>query len=143
MQVLLNDKEKLFKNNIKKFISEYLKNNKQINLKSLWQALYKNDFIGKENSFLKNVVLIEAACTIESGLGLFLLTQFTCIEIIEKSASMFIKDNYLSKLYSGEYIGCFSLTEPNAGSDVSMLETNAKKGNSYWIINGQKIWSRE
>jgi len=50
------------------------------------------------------------------------------------------KKKYLNDLASGKLVGCFGLTEPNAGSDPgSMLTRATKKGNSY-ILNGTKTW---
>ena len=40
----------------------------------------------------------------------------------------------------GELVGCFGLTEPNAGSDPGSLETKAKKVDNYFILNGTKTW---
>jgi len=53
------------------------------------------------------------------------------------------KSKWLPLLASGEVIGCFGLTEPNAGSDVSSLETNAVKKGGKWVINGNKQWISE
>ncbi len=50
------------------------------------------------------------------------------------------KQEYLPRLASGEIIGCFGLTEPDAGSDAANLSTTAKKDGSSWIINGNKMW---
>ena len=50
------------------------------------------------------------------------------------------KQKYLPKLASGEWMGAFSLTEPDAGSDASNLQTIAKKDGEDYIINGQKQW---
>ncbi|MCK0122507.1 acyl-CoA dehydrogenase [Loktanella sp. F6476L] len=47
---------------------------------------------------------------------------------------------YLPKLASGEWIGCFGLTEPDAGSDPSGMKTTAKKTDSGYIISGSKMW---
>src|SRR4030066_2312048 len=40
----------------------------------------------------------------------------------------------------GEFIGCFALTEPNAGSDAANLSTNAVLKTNEWILNGTKTW---
>lgn len=141
MQVLLQEEEKSFKDLVESFLREYLNQKKEINLKDLWQTLYKKSLINENNSFLRNVLLTEAVCKVEPGLGLFLLTQYTCIEIIKNYATSGIKEKYLNNLISGKYIACFSLTEPNAGSDISMVETSAKKENNSWVLNGHKIWS--
>ena len=50
------------------------------------------------------------------------------------------KKKYLPRLCSGETIGCFGLTEPNAGSDAANLSTSAKKDGSDWVLNGNKTW---
>jgi glutaryl-CoA dehydrogenase len=50
------------------------------------------------------------------------------------------KRKYLPKLGSGEYIGCFGLTEPNHGSDPGSMETNFKDDGDHVILNGAKMW---
>jgi glutaryl-CoA dehydrogenase len=50
------------------------------------------------------------------------------------------KKKYLPKLASGEFIGCFGLTEPDGGSDPSAMRTRAKKSGKGWSISGSKQW---
>jgi glutaryl-CoA dehydrogenase len=50
------------------------------------------------------------------------------------------KDKYLPKLRTGEWVGCFGLTEPDAGSDPGAMRTRAKKTASGWVLNGSKTW---
>ncbi len=47
---------------------------------------------------------------------------------------------YLPKLVSGEWIGCFGLTEPNHGSDPGGMETRATKVADGWLLHGSKMW---
>jgi glutaryl-CoA dehydrogenase len=47
---------------------------------------------------------------------------------------------YLPKLASGEWIGCFGLTEPDAGSDPAGMKTVAKKTDGGYVISGSKMW---
>ena len=47
---------------------------------------------------------------------------------------------YLPKLASGEWIGCFGLTEPDAGSDPAGMKTRAKKTANGYVLNGAKMW---
>ena len=47
---------------------------------------------------------------------------------------------YLPKLVSGEFIGCFGLTEPDAGSDPSGMKTRAVKTANGYVLNGSKMW---
>ncbi|MBO6117590.1 MAG: acyl-CoA dehydrogenase [Bacteroidales bacterium] len=50
------------------------------------------------------------------------------------------KMKYLPKLASGEWIGAFGLTEPNAGTDAAMQQTTAVDAGDKWILNGNKIF---
>jgi glutaryl-CoA dehydrogenase len=50
------------------------------------------------------------------------------------------KDKYLPKLRTGEFIGCFGLTEPDAGSDPASMRTRAKKVDGGFLLNGSKTW---
>jgi len=50
------------------------------------------------------------------------------------------RKKYLPKLASGEWIGCFGLTEPDAGSDPGGMKTTAKKTDGGYVLNGSKMW---
>ena len=50
------------------------------------------------------------------------------------------RKKYLPKLASGEYLGCFGLTEPNHGSNPSGMETNFKDLGDHYLLNGAKMW---
>ncbi len=50
------------------------------------------------------------------------------------------KKKYLPKLASGEYLGCFGLTEPDHGSNPSGMLTNIKDAGDHVILNGSKMW---
>jgi glutaryl-CoA dehydrogenase len=50
------------------------------------------------------------------------------------------KQKYLPKLRSGESVGCFGLTEPDAGSDPASMRTRAKKVDGGYVLNGSKTW---
>lgn len=50
------------------------------------------------------------------------------------------KEKYLPKLATGEWVGCFGLTEPDAGSDPAAMKTRAKSVDGGYILNGSKMW---
>ncbi len=50
------------------------------------------------------------------------------------------KEKYLPKLATGEYIGCFGLTEPDSGSDPAGMKTRAKKVEGGYVLSGSKMW---
>jgi glutaryl-CoA dehydrogenase len=50
------------------------------------------------------------------------------------------KQRWLPPMHEGDAIGCFGLTEPDAGSDPGSMRTHAKRDGSDWILNGSKMW---
>ena len=50
------------------------------------------------------------------------------------------KQRWLPAMHAGEAIGCFGLTEPDAGSDPASMRTHARRDGSDWILNGAKMW---
>ncbi len=50
------------------------------------------------------------------------------------------KERWLPAMHAGEKIGCFGLTEPDAGSDPGAMRTNARRDGGDWILNGTKMW---
>jgi glutaryl-CoA dehydrogenase len=47
---------------------------------------------------------------------------------------------WLPKMATGEVIGCFGLTEPDAGSDPASMRTHARRDGADWVLNGAKMW---
>lgn len=70
-------------------------------------------------------------CSVQSSLVMYPIHDFGTEEQ---------RKRFLPKLASGEMIGCFGLTEPDAGSDPGSLTTNATKVDGGWILNGAKMW---
>jgi glutaryl-CoA dehydrogenase len=50
------------------------------------------------------------------------------------------RERWLPPMAAGEAIGCFGLTEPDAGSDPGAMRTRARRDGTDWILNGQKMW---
>ena len=50
------------------------------------------------------------------------------------------KERWLPAMHAGEVIGCFGLTEPDAGSDPGAMRTHARRDGSDWVLNGAKMW---
>ena len=62
------------------------------------------------------------------------------MQAIDAYGSEAQKEKFLPKMATGEWVGCFGLTEPNHGSDPGGMETRAKKTEKGYKLNGAKIW---
>jgi butyryl-CoA dehydrogenase len=81
--------------------------------------------IGRGDSAIRTVISVQ--------------TSLVCSGIL-KWGTEEQKRNYLPRLCSGEWLGCFGLTEPDTGSDAANQKTRARKTDSGWVINGAKMW---
>ncbi len=81
--------------------------------------------IGRGDSAIRTVISVQ--------------TSLVCSGIV-KFATEAQKHKYLPKLCSGEWLGCFALTEPDTGSDAANQKTRAHKTDSGWVLNGAKMW---
>ena len=77
----------------------------------------------------------------DSGFRSFVSVQGSlCMFPIRAYGSEEQKERWLPPMHRGEVIGCFGLTEPDAGSDPAAMRTRAKRDGSDWILNGTKMW---
>jgi butyryl-CoA dehydrogenase len=81
--------------------------------------------IGRGDSAIRTVISVQ--------------TSLVCSGIL-KWGTEEQKSSYLPKLCSGEWLGCFGLTEPDTGSDAANQRTRAKRTDTGWVINGAKMW---
>lgn len=59
---------------------------------------------------------------------------------IHRFGSELLRAKYLPKLATGEFIGCFGLTEPDSGSDAGAMKTKAVEDGDHYVLNGSKTW---
>jgi glutaryl-CoA dehydrogenase len=77
----------------------------------------------------------------DSGLRTFVSVQGSlAMSAIHKFGTDAQKDRWLPGMAAGELIGCFGLTEPEAGSDPASMTTTARQAGGSWVINGAKRW---
>jgi glutaryl-CoA dehydrogenase len=78
---------------------------------------------------------------VDSGYRSMMSVQSSLVMVpIFEFGSSTTKEKYLPKLASGEWIGCFGLTEPNHGSDPASMVTRAKKVKGGYSLSGSKMW---
>ncbi len=58
-----------------------------------------------------------------------------------KVGSQAMKERYLPHICTGEIVMAFGVTEPNAGTDTSRIETRAERRGDTWVVNGHKVWT--
>jgi glutaryl-CoA dehydrogenase len=77
----------------------------------------------------------------DSGLRSFVSVQGSlAMFAIHKHGSEEQKQEWLPRMAAGEAIGCFGLTEPDAGSDPASMRTVARRDGGDWVLNGSKMW---
>ena len=77
----------------------------------------------------------------DSGLRSFVSVQGSlAMFAIWRFGSEEQKQEWLPRMAAGEAIGCFGLTEPDAGSDPGSMRTTAKRSGDDWVLNGTKMW---
>ena len=74
---------------------------------------------------------VRSAVSVQGSLAMFAIWKWGSEEQ---------KERWLPAMHSGEVIGCFGLTEPDAGSDPGSMRTHARRDGSDWILNGAKMW---
>lgn len=152
----LSQEQKMIQETIRKFAKEEIapaarENDKKARFpKEIFKKLADLGFMGTPIpeeyggagfDYISHAIVAEEIGRVDSSLRGTYSVQVSLVELpLFMFGSEEQKKKYLPKLTSGQWIGCFGLTEPNAGSDpASMVSTAAKDGDDY-ILNGQKTW---
>jgi len=85
-------------------------------------------------------VAIEEIAKACASSALILAVQDLSSLPIKLAGSEELKDRMLPRLASGEWLGAFALSEPEAGSDASAMRTRAERADGGWVLNGAKNW---
>jgi len=99
------------------------------------------EFGGAGASYVSYGLIAREIEAVDSGYRSMMSVQSSLvIHPINTFGSQEQKEKYLPKLTGGEWIGCFGLTEPDAGSDPAGMRTFAKKVDGGYCLNGSKTW---
>src|SRR3990167_10198798 len=99
------------------------------------------EYGGAEASYVAYGLVCQELERGDSGLRSFVSVQSSlCMYPIFRYGSEEQKQKYLPAMAQGKMIGCFGLTEPDAGSDPASMKTVAKKVEGGWKLNGCKMW---
>ncbi len=153
---LLSDEEKMIRESVRKFVDSeviplmgdaYEKGEfpmeliKQCAGLGLFGLTLPEDYGGAGAGYVSYGLVCQELERGDSALRSFVSVQSSlCMYPIYRYGSEEQKKTYLPKMARGELIGCFGLTEPDAGSDPASMMTHAKKLKGGWILNGAKMW---
>ncbi|CAA9441189.1 MAG: Glutaryl-CoA dehydrogenase [uncultured Rubrobacteraceae bacterium] len=155
LDTLLSREERAIRDETRVFVEERLKPN----IKEWWEkAIFPKEIVPEMGSLGllgmhlsgygcagKSAVSYGLACMEleagDSGLRTFVSVQGSlAMSAIHKFGSEEQKQEWLPRMAKGEAIGCFGLTEPDAGSDPASMKTSARRDGPDWVLNGSKRW---
>ncbi|MEP7199335.1 MAG: acyl-CoA dehydrogenase family protein [Chloroflexota bacterium] len=103
--------------------------------------LVPEQYGGMGADFMSEAIIFEEVGRADSSVRTTLSVQISLCEApILKYGTEAQKQKYLPRLAKGEWLGCFGLTEPGAGSDAANQSTTCRRDGDNWILNGHKIW---
>ncbi len=103
-------------------------------------CLIPEQYGGNGLGFLAHTLISEEIARIHSAIRVYLNMQAGPAVTIYEFGNEEQKKKYLPGLLSGESIGLFAITEPDAGSDVAAMKTTARRDGNNYLLNGTKIW---
>jgi glutaryl-CoA dehydrogenase (non-decarboxylating) len=95
---------------------------------------------GNGLGFLAMVLITEEVARVHSAVRVAINMQIGPALALLQFGSEEQKKKWIPPLLRGECIGCFAITEPDAGSDVSAIRTTARRKHDGYVINGTKLW---
>ena len=103
---------------------------------------YSRDYGGQGADVLTYTLAMEEVSKIDGSTGITLSVHTSlCCACINEFGTEEQKQAYLRPLVDGTKVGCYGLTEPNAGTDASGVQTTADKDGDDYIINGSKMFT--
>jgi glutaryl-CoA dehydrogenase (non-decarboxylating) len=103
-------------------------------------CLIPEQYGGNGLGFLAHALISEEIARVHSAIRVYLNMQAGPAVTIYEFGNEEQKKKYLPGLLSGESIGLFAITEPDAGSDVAAMKTTARRDGKNYLLNGTKIW---
>jgi alkylation response protein AidB-like acyl-CoA dehydrogenase len=105
-------------------------------------AIFPEDLGGASLGYIDYAIIIEELARVDPSVGLIVAAHNSlCTNHIFIAGSDEQKQRYIPKLASGEWLGCWSLTEPEAGSDAAGTRTMAVHDGDGWVLNGSKTFT--
>ena len=105
-------------------------------------AIFPEAYGGAGLGYIEYSIIIEELSWVDGSVGIILAAHTSlCSNHIYKDGTEEQKQKYLPKLTSGEWLGCWSLTEPEAGSDAAGTRSTAVRDGDAWVLNGSTTFT--
>ena len=105
-------------------------------------AIFPEDLGGAGLGYIDYSIIIEELSRVDGSVGIIVAAHTSlCSNHIYKAGTDEQRKHYIPRLASGEWLGCWSLTEPEAGSDAAGTRTKATLENGCWVIEGAKTFT--
>ncbi|MEP6715214.1 MAG: acyl-CoA dehydrogenase family protein [Terriglobia bacterium] len=105
-------------------------------------SIFPEEYGGAGLGYVEYSIIIEELSRVDGSVGIIVAAHTSlCSNHIAKAGTEAQKQKYLTKLTSGEWIGCWSLTEPEAGSDAAGTRSTAVRDGEDWLVNGSKTFT--
>ncbi len=105
-------------------------------------AIFPEELGGAGLGYIEYAIIIEELARVDPSVALIIAAHNSlCTNHIYLAGNEEQRRRYIPKLAKGEWIGCWSLTEPEAGSDAAGTRTTAVHKNGNWILNGGKTFT--
>jgi alkylation response protein AidB-like acyl-CoA dehydrogenase len=105
-------------------------------------AIFPEELGGAGLGYIEYAIIIEELSRVDGSVGIIVAAHTSlCSNHIYKMGSDEQRRKYIPKLASGEWLGCWSLTEPEAGSDAAGTRTKAVRDGDGWVLNGAKTFT--
>ena len=105
-------------------------------------AIFPEDLGGGGLGYIEYSIIIEELSRVDGSVGIIVAAHTSlCSNHIYKMGSDEQRRRYIPRLATGEWLGCWSLTEPEAGSDAAGTRTTANLENGCWVLEGAKTFT--
>ena len=105
-------------------------------------SIFPEELGGAGMGYVEYSIIIEELARVDGSVAIILAAHTSlCTNHIYKAGTEEQKQHYIPKLASGEWLGCWSLTEPEAGSDAAGTRSTAVRDGTDWILNGSKTFT--
>jgi len=101
---------------------------------------FSTEYGGLGYGITENLLIVEELCRRDSGIGIALSLADFSSEVVLRFGSPEQKQKYLVPVTRGEFISAGAYTEPDHGSDITLLFTTATRRRDFWVINGTKTF---